>query len=324
MEIVINTFGTYLSKNSDCFLIKNRDKKSEISAKKVSKILITTGATITTSAIKLAIDNNIDIIFLDNFGNPYSRIWHSKLGSTTLIRRRQLEYAMDNRGSELAKKFIQIKFINYIDFLKKLEKYRKENTGFQALISFIQKESKNLEALKGSVDKFRYTLLGIEGSVSNQYFSFISSLLPKKYQFESRSRMPAKDPFNAMLNYGYGILYSMIEKACIIAGLDPYVGFIHTDYYNKKSFVFDIIEMYRIYSDKVTVYQFTQKKIKDAFFDKIKNGYTLNTDGKKFYINEFNKYFEKKIRYKNRNVQIKNIIQLDLHALAQEFLKGLK
>ncbi len=33
----------------------------------------------------------------------------------------------------------------------------------------------------------------------------------------------------------------MVEKACIIAGLDPYVGFIHTDHYNKLSLVFDFL-----------------------------------------------------------------------------------
>jgi hypothetical protein len=48
-----------------------------------------------------------------------------------------------------------------------------------------------------------------------------------------------------MLNYGYGVLYSLVEKACIYAGLDPFVGFLHTDNYVKKSLVFDLLEPYR-------------------------------------------------------------------------------
>ena len=32
-----------------------------------------------------------------------------------------------------------------------------------------------------------------------------------------------------MLNYAYGILYSLVEKACICAGLYPFVGFLHVD-----------------------------------------------------------------------------------------------
>ena len=38
-------------------------------------------------AMKLAMDNNIDVISLDEFGDPFGRVWHSKLGSTTLIRK---------------------------------------------------------------------------------------------------------------------------------------------------------------------------------------------------------------------------------------------
>src|SRR3989304_2944826 len=91
MQLVINTYGSYLQKNGDCFKIKKGDEVFEVSVKKVSSIMITTAAYITTDAIKLAMDHNIDIIFLDEFGGPFGRVWHSKLGSTTLIRRRQLE-----------------------------------------------------------------------------------------------------------------------------------------------------------------------------------------------------------------------------------------
>jgi CRISPR-associated protein Cas1 len=65
--------------------------------------MITTSAFLSTDAIKLAMDNNIDVIFLDEFGDPFGRVWHSKLGSTTLIRRKQLEIANDERGLNLAK-----------------------------------------------------------------------------------------------------------------------------------------------------------------------------------------------------------------------------
>ncbi len=66
-----------------------------------------------------------------------------------------------------------------------------------------------------------------------------------------------KDPFNACLNYCYGILYSLVEKACILSGLDPYVGFLHTDNYNKKSLVFDLIELFRIYGEQTAIYVFS-------------------------------------------------------------------
>lgn len=79
------------------FLVKNEDKVFEVLVTKIDSILITTGAYFSTDAVKFAIDNNIDIIFLDYFGNSYRRVWHSKLGVTTLIRRKQLESSTGNK-----------------------------------------------------------------------------------------------------------------------------------------------------------------------------------------------------------------------------------
>ena len=323
MQLVLNTFGAYISKNGDCFEIRVDDKKQEISCKKVDSILIATAATITTDAIKLAVDNNIDIVFLDKFGEPYGRVWHPKLGSTTMIRRIQLQYSMIDKGLEFVKDWIQTKLDNQIEFLEKLLKYR-EDKGEPIKTAIEQMTGIKLKMLeiKGTLDECRGSFMGYEGSAGRIYFETINYVTPDKYKFDGRSKMPAKDEFNALINYGYGVLYSLVEKACIIAGLDPYVGFLHTDNYNKKSLVFDIIELFRIHIDKCVVYLFTGKRINDSFFDKIKNGVTLNKEGKQFYIAEINKIFDDSIRYRGRNIKVKDTIQFECHRIAQELLKS--
>jgi CRISPR-associated protein Cas1 len=50
---------------------------------------------------------------------------------------------------------------------------------------------------------------------------------------------------NAALNYGYGILYGTVERCLVLAGLDPYAGFLHVDRPGKPSLVFDLIEEFR-------------------------------------------------------------------------------
>lgn len=263
MQLVINTYGSYLKKKEGCFLVKIDDKEFEVSAKKVESILITTGAHLSTDAIKFAMENNIDVIFLDELGNPYGRVWHSKLGSTVLIRRKQLEVAEKDEGLELAKEWITTKFDNQIDFLKKLANSRPEK---QEKIEEYAKKLEELKSsllnLKGTVDDKRGSLMGLEGSGGRIYFESLSFIVPERFEFEGRSRQPAKDEFNCLLNYAYGVLYSLVERGCIIAGLDPYVGFIHTDNYNKKSLVFDLIDMFRIFAETAVVYLFSQRKVK--------------------------------------------------------------
>ena len=133
--------------------------------------------------------------------------------------------------------------------------------------------------------------------------------------------MPARDEFNCMLNYGYGVLYSMMEKACIIAGLDPYIGFMHTDNYNKKSFVFDIIEPFRTHIEQTVINLFSKRQVKEEYFDEIKDGLTLNKNGKAVLIQALNDTFEKPISYRGRNVKIKNMIQLECHRIANFLIK---
>ena len=52
-----------------------------------------------------------------------------------------------------------------------------------------------------------------------------------------RETRGALDRFNSALNYGYGILYSQVEKAVTLAGLDAYGGFLHADRPGKPSLV---------------------------------------------------------------------------------------
>ena len=132
--------------------------------------------------------------------------------------------------------------------------------------------------------------------------------------------MPAKDPFNASLNYCYGILYSLVEKACILSGLDPYVGFLHTDNYNKKSLVFDLIEPFRIYGDETVLYLFTGKKIKDEFFDFSDQAVSLNQKGKPVVVEAMNRHLDESIRYRRRNVKRRYIVQHEAHRMANILL----
>ncbi|MCF6158380.1 MAG: CRISPR-associated endonuclease Cas1 [wastewater metagenome] len=327
MQLVINTYGSYLQKNGDCFKIKKDDQVFEVSVKKVSGIMITTAAYITTDAIKLAMDNNIDIIFLDEFGDPFGRVWHSKLGSTTLIRRRQLEIANTPEGVNLALEWVTRKFDNQIDLLTRLRESRSQKSAeITAYIEKLRTSRSSLEQLvqqntcSSGIDALRGSIMGIEGSGGRTYFEAINFIMPDRYKFEGRSRNPARDEFNALLNYTYGILYSKVEKACIIAGLDPYVGIIHTDHYNKKSLVFDLIENFRIWADETVIKLFAGRDVKQEHLDKLENGFTLNKEGKALLINAFNAFLDESIRYGGRNIKRGDIIQFECHKIANSLI----
>ena len=322
MQLVINSYGAYLRKSGNCFLVKREEKSFEVAVGKISSILITTSAYITTDAIKLAVDNNIDIVFLDSYGDPYGRVWHPKLGSTTLIRRRQMEIYDTLEGLNLVKEWGAKKLENQVELLSRLRKTREEmRPDLDKFIEEIEEGKEQMKRLRGSIEARRQDMLGLEGKAARDYFDAISSVMPERYRFAGRSRSPARDEFNALLNYSYGVLYSMVEKGCILAGLDPYVGFLHTDSYNKKSLVFDIIEMFRIYADETVVYLFSRRMVKDEYFEPLEQGVGLSKAGKAVLIEALNKRFEETILYRGRNVKVRNTIQMECHRIANSLIR---
>ena len=98
MQLVINSPGTFITQKDECLRLKQKERVFDISPLKVESIVISNQAMISTQAVAQALEHNIDIIFLDSYGDPLGRIWFSKMGSTALIRRKQLEAASDARG----------------------------------------------------------------------------------------------------------------------------------------------------------------------------------------------------------------------------------
>ncbi len=317
MQLFLKSYGTYLHKVGELFEVKIDERKQRISPKRISSIIVANAAQITTDAIQLAMEYNIDIVFVDQHGDPYGRIWYPKLGSTTYIRRKLLEIYNQDEGLEAVKIWIGRKTQNQISFLRQLVKKRSQSTtGVDKAIEDMTNQMKKLPTISGKIEDRRFNVLGTEGNASRLYFKAISQLLPRKYKFLGRSYRPARDQFNAVLNYGYGILYSKVEKALIIAGLDPYIGILHTDNYNKKSLVFDMIEPFRILVERPIFYMFSRRKIKDDHFKVEEQGYQLNDEGKLFVVPIILEEFDEIVRYRNRNLKQIDTIQADAHAFA--------
>lgn len=325
MQLVINSYGAYLHTEGERFVVKSEGKVAEVAADKVETILITTSAMLSTDAVALALERNVDIVFLNKFGDPMGRVWHSKLGSTTRIRRWQLQAEETPEGFALALGFVAQKAEQQIEFVKDLKKNRPERADeFAEVIEEMKGLYSALRALKGTGSELRKRVMGIEGMISRKYFGILSSSLPKKWQFAGRSRDPAKDGFNAMLNYGYGVLYSHVERGCIIAGLDPYIGILHTDNYNKMSFVFDFIEIFRVHVDRVVMNLFVKRQVKESYFDRVPGGVHLNMEGKVVLLTALNEMFEQKVKVGRRTVTLRSAIPLECHHVANLLLEEVR
>ena len=166
------------------------------------------------------------------------------------------------------------------------------------------------------------TLRGWEGLSSKIYFKALNLLLPEKYRFEARSQHPATDVANALFNYGYGLLYGKIEGALIKAGIDPYVGVMHRDDYNRPVLVYDVIELYRVWVDYVVCSLLMQDVVTDEYYSVREDGSCwLEALGRRVLIQSLNDYLNEIIMVKG--VSRSRLTQLSLYAqdLAQKWKK---
>ncbi len=330
MQIFINTYGTYVHVKDDMFEIKIKQEKdlpakiNHIAAHKITSFVMSKGSALSTDAIALALKNNIDIVVVDYTGHPMGRFWHSKLGSTTKIRKEQLIASLDETAVKWIKEWLGKKLENQADFLQDLKKHRTQlheslDKKINAILEFRQKI---LQGKAENITEIAESFRGWEGSAGRQYFEALSTSMPETFAFRGRSFRPAQDEFNAMLNYAYGILYNRIERALMLAGLDPFIGFMHRDDYNSKSLVFDFIEPYRVYADRFVFRLFTGKKIKKSYFSEFPGGFSLNEEGKAFFVAPYLEYLDSdKIRYKGRLQTRLNAVQLEAHRFANSLIE---
>ena len=283
----------------------------------VDSIAIHANILLTSAVVELAIESGIPILFFDGIGNPVGRTWSLRFTSHPLVRRNQVFFERDmSRSFEWVVNLYSLKTSGQVENLKKLKARHPAAAG--DIETFIVK-LKELERTPGK--NMEAVIMGIEGVAARAYWEALSGLMPSGYQFEGRSRQPAQDFFNCALNYTYGMLYNVVEGAVFSAGLDPYLGIVHADEYNRPALVFDMIEPFRPWFDAMVVGMFLASQLESKHFTPLDaGGWTLNREGKKVLIPLFQAHLEEAIHWQGKRLSRKNHI----YQFAGEFAALLK
>ena len=322
MELVLNTFGTSLNRDNEGFVVTHKDGRQRIPVAGIKSIQISRGAQITSDAVMLAIEHEIEVLFMDKSGMPIGRIWSPRYGSVSTIRKGQLNFTFSNDALQWIKEIIRRKIENQQALLLMM---RTDNVAIcrkrEKNIARLEDYRTKIASLNGEiVSDVAAQLRGWEGVASKIYFETLNDLIPEEYRFEMRTQHPAMDVVNAFLNYGYGVLYGKIEGALIKAGIDPYIGILHRDDYNRPVLVYDVIELYRIWVDYVVYSLVVQQVVTDEYYSVREDGsYWLESLGRRVLIQSLNDYLDEIITVKGVNRSRLTQIQLYAQDLAQLF-----
>jgi CRISP-associated protein Cas1 len=264
-HLIVDEYGSFIAKKSERLQVTCKgEKRLEAPIMHLETVLVTgKGVSLSSDAVAACAEAGIPIHFLDSRGHPVGSFYSAGLAATVQTRRAQLQARDNEQGLHYGLAVAEGKLRNQANLLKYMGKYRKEKQPeiyqqVRLLADEVMDHVAELERLRQgifqnpvdravgrTIDDVRGTLLSIEGRGSQRYWQAIGKLLLAEVAWPGRHTQGASDPVNSALNYGYGILYSQVERALVLAGLDPYAGFLHTDRPGKTSLVYDAVEEFR-------------------------------------------------------------------------------
>jgi CRISP-associated protein Cas1 len=254
MHLIVERYGAFVSKHQGRLRVeKDKQRLDEVPLMHLEQVLIcSNGVGLSSDVVRACAEEGIPIHFLNSSsGNDYGTLFASGLTGMALTKRAQLRAYEDERGLALAKAFASGKIQSQANMLRYAAKYRKETDPdlYQALMLAATEVLDGLpaiERLAGVVgEASRAALMGSEGRAAARYWQAVAGLIPAELAWPGRATQGARDPFNAALNYGYGVLRAQVRVALLLAGLEPNAGFLHADRPGKPSLSLDLIEEFR-------------------------------------------------------------------------------
>ena len=134
-------------------------------------------------------------------------------------------------------------------------------------------------------------LRGFEGAGAKTYFGAVGELLGEAWRFRARKRQPPPDPVNALLSYGYTLLFYNVYALLRARGLNPHVGFLHSLRSGHPALVSDLMEEFRaIIVDTVVLTLILNNRIQPEDFihaDDAAHPCLLSGQGRKTFVSAF-------------------------------------
>lgn len=225
-------------------------------------------------------DRNISLCYLTPQGKFLARVTGKTRGNVILRDRQYTSSKDEKRSLEISKNCISGKVYNarwvleraIRDHAMQIDKERVKVASLQ-LKTFLQ-YIQNAES--------KEQLRGYEGEAASIYFSVFDELIlqqKKDFSFHGRSKRPPMDNVNAMLSFVYTLLTNQITSALESVGLDPCVGYLHTERPGRASLALDLIEEFRaVYADRFVLSLINKKIVNKKNFTKKENGAVLMDD----------------------------------------------
>jgi CRISPR-associated protein Cas1 len=253
--IAVSGFGAHIKSTPKTLIIQKKNMIEEYPITEVKNLLIVGGHTLHSAAILNLIQHGTIISFFEADGTPAGTILPP--GDQNLRELYDLQKTIPRQrfATALAQTSVQARLF----FMEQEEELRNIRLFYEGELEFLRKSHKELAFLI-KIDEIRR----LHRMVSDMYYEIMSRNLPPELGFRRRSMRPHTDPVNAMLSFGYAMLFGNCTVASVGARLDPDGGFLHE---GKNSLIHDLIDSLKPGMVDTVVFQIARETLREEDYE---------------------------------------------------------
>lgn len=279
--LYITSPDVYLSLDGENIVVKKEEHTStRLPLHNLENIVCFNYQGVSPALMGACAERNIGLCFLTPGGRFLARI-SGKTRGNVLLRKKQYQTSeKTDQSLPIARSFLIGKIYNCRKVLERGIRDHKMLVDVNALSKasmFLKETLKALSTCNSTSD-----LMAFEGSAAKIYFGVFGKLILQQtedFQFTDRTRRPPLDNMNALLSFFYTLLTNEVSSALETVGLDPYVGFLHSDRPGRPSLALDLMEELRpVFADRLALTLVNRRQISGKGFTRKESGGVLMDD----------------------------------------------
>ena len=325
--LYVTTPESYLHRDGENVLVRvGNEEKFRIPVHNLEGIVCFGYMGASPHLMQLCSEHNVGLSFLTPFGKFLGRV-NGRVRGNVLLRRTQYRVADNAEASlDISKAFITGKIVNCRTVLGRSLRDHGDVIRCEKIRCADNLLIENLEKIEGCADAD--SLRGIEGNCAKFYFDVLDELILKQkndFFILDRNRRPPRDNMNALLSFLYTLLAHDVESALETVGLDPYVGFFHTDQPGRASLALDMMEELRPFiADRLALNMVNLQQVApEDFLKKEGGGIILMDKGRKAVLGAWQKRKQDEITHPFLNEKISvGLLPYVQALLMARFLRG--
>ena len=253
--VSVSGFGAHIKSTRQNLIIQKKGSVEEYPLESIKHLLIVGGHSITSVAINQLVQQGAFISFFEPDGTPVGTIRPFSDPEQLNLISHQHEIPRQRLAVAIAQAALKSRLIA----IQHAEEERNVRFYYEGEVELMHKSFEEMAYLIKLNEIRRLHRL-----TTDMYYEIMARGLPKELGFRRRTLRPQLDPVNAMLSFGYAMLYGTCFVSVIGSGLDPDRGFLHD---GKGSLVQDLIEPLKSVMVDAMVFGLVQEKFHPHDFE---------------------------------------------------------